>query len=147
MVNVIEQVFRGLAGKDFSVTSAADAHYNCIAWAAGVNDDWWWPGDPGRTHWPASVPREERIEAFRLVFGMLGFEPSSSEEMELGFEKIAIFANALGIPKHAARQLPTGRWTSKLGKMEDIDHDLRDLEGAMYGSVVLVMKRKVHTAA
>ena len=147
MVNVIEQAFPGVAGKSFSVTSATDAHYNCIAWAAGVNDDWWWPGDPGRTHWPASVPREESLEAFRLMFGTLGFEPTSSEEMEPGFEKIAIFANAQGRPKHAARQRPTGRWTSKLGKMEDIEHDLRDLEGAMYGSVVLMMKRNIASAA
>ena len=141
MVNLIEQIFPGLAGKDFKVTSAKDADYNCIAWAAGVNDDWWWPGAPGRTHWPAGVPREERIEAFRLVFGTLGFELSSTEEMEAGFEKIAIFANTHGVPKHAARQLPTGRWTSKLGKMEDIEHDLRDIEGDVYGAVVLVMKR------
>lgn len=106
-----------------------------------MNDDWWWPGSPDRTHWPAGAPREETIEAFRLVFGTFGFEPTSSEAIEPGFEKIAIFANSQGIPKHAARQLATGRWTSKLGKMEDIEHDLRDIEGVVYWSVVLVMKR------
>jgi hypothetical protein len=52
-----------------------------------------------------------------------------------------LFANAQGVPKHAARQLLTGRWTSKLGKMEDIEHGLRDLEGTVYGTVVLIMKR------
>ena len=143
MVNVFEQVLPGLAGKDFSVTSAKDSVYNCIAWAAGVNNNWWWPGDPARTHWPASVPREETIEAFKLMFETLGFQLSSSEEMDPDFEKIALFANEFGRPKHAARQLATGRWTSKLGKMEDIEHDLRDLAGAFYGSVVLVMKRNI----
>ncbi len=86
------------------------------------------------------------MEAFRLMFGTFGFEPCSSEEIEPGFEKIAIFANAQGIPKHAARQLATGRWTSKLGKMEDIQHDLRDIEGELYGAVVLLMKRNIANA-
>lgn len=39
----------------------------------------------------------------------------------------------MGIPSHAARQLPNGRWTSKCGQAEDIEHDLRDLEGRLYG--------------
>jgi hypothetical protein len=63
------------------------------------------------------------------------------DELEAGFEKIALFANNQGIPLHAARQLPSGRWTSKLGELEDIEHTLRDLEGEEYGSVALVMKR------
>ena len=46
-------------------------------------------------------------------------------------------------PKHAARQLPSGRWTSKLGFLEDIEHALHDLEGTEYGAVVLVMKRPI----
>jgi hypothetical protein len=44
-------------------------------------------------------------------------------------------------PLYAARQLPNGRWTSKLGEWEDIEHALHDLTGMVYGSVVLVMKR------
>jgi hypothetical protein len=49
--------------------------------------------------------------------------------------------DAQGSPTHAARQLDNGRWTSKLGELEDIEHSLRDLEGAAYGTVVQVMKR------
>jgi hypothetical protein len=62
--------------------------------------------------------------------------------LESGFEKIALFALE-GLPKHAARQLQSGRWTSKLGRLEDIEHTLDDLTGALYGSVALVMKRPV----
>ncbi len=65
----------------------------------------------------------------------------TDEELEPGFEKIALFADERGIPRHAARQLLTGRWTNKLGELEDIEHGLRDLEGAEYGTVVLVMRR------
>jgi hypothetical protein len=65
----------------------------------------------------------------------------TGDELEAGFEKIALFANDQGQPKHAARQLSDGHWTSKLGKSEDIEHALHDLTGVLYGSVVLIMKR------
>ena len=43
---------------------------------------------------------------------------------------------------HVALQLPTGRWTSKLGGLEDIEHDtLKALEGIDYGEPVRFMKR------
>jgi hypothetical protein len=89
------------------------------------------------------VAREETLAAFRDAFASLGYEDCSSEDPEPGFEKVALFAGAQGEPLHAARQQPEGRWTSKLGELEDIEHDLRDLEGAVYGAVVLLMKRTV----
>jgi hypothetical protein len=52
-----------------------------------------------------------------------------------------LFANDQSIPLHAARQQNNGRWISKLGEQEDIDHALHDLEGEMYGKVVLIMRR------
>ena len=71
---------------------------------------------------------------------MLGYLACDHEQSEAGYEKIALFSLA-SVPKHAARQLPNGRWTSKIGRMEDIEHSLDDLTGMVYGSVVLVMKR------
>jgi hypothetical protein len=44
---------------------------------------------------------------------------------------------------HAARQLPGGRWTSKLGNREDIEHDLNAVSGEAYGTVVMVLKRPI----
>jgi hypothetical protein len=54
-----------------------------------------------------------------------------------------VFAEEQGVPKHVVRPQTDDRWTSKLGKMEDIEHALHDLEGMLYGSVVLIMKRPV----
>jgi hypothetical protein len=71
---------------------------------------------------------------------MLGYLACNYDQPEAGHEKIALFALA-SVPKHAGRQLPNGRWTSKIGRMEDIEHSLHDLTGMVYGSVVLVMKR------
>jgi hypothetical protein len=147
MVRGIEDLFPGLRGPAYQVTSPPDAVYNCIAWAAGATDIWWWPiGDPQRVHWPAGVPREETLEALREAFATLGYAICDHSELEPGHEKVALFTNAVGCPTHAARQLCTGRWTSKLGQLEDIEHALRDLEGTEYGAVVLVMKRPVPAA-
>lgn len=141
MVNPIEIVFPGLAAEDYRITSSANADYNCIAWAAEDMSKWWWPGsDPKREYWPSGVPRETSVNAFQSAFGLLGYFPCTEEKPEPGFEKIALFADASGMPKHAARQLATGRWTSKLGRMEDIEHELRALEGSVYGSVVLILE-------
>ncbi len=141
MVEGIELAFPRLQGADWSVSSPPDDRYNCIAWAVSVTTDWWWPVGLDKTYWPDSVPCEVTLEAFREAFATLGYVVCTGEESELGFQKIAVFANEQGIPKHAARQLDTGRWASKLGKMEDIEHALHDLEGTVYGSVVLIMKR------
>jgi len=63
--------------------------------------------------------------------------------IEDGWEKIAIFADEQGEPLHAARQLPSGRWTSKLGADVDIEHDLAALEGDLYGKVACFLKRRL----
>ena len=64
--------------------------------------------------------------------------------LEDGYEKVAIYARD-GELTHAARQLRDGRWTSKLGKYEDIEHDsLEALYGdgyGEYGSVAVFMVR------
>jgi hypothetical protein len=33
----------------------------------------------------------------------------------IDFQKIAIYADAQNVPRHVARQVPNGEWTSKIG--------------------------------
>jgi hypothetical protein len=136
----LEGYFPNLAPTGYDVTSPADGVYNCIAWAAGVTDAWWWPDPMDLTAWPAAARREETIPAFVEAFETLGFVPCAADALEIGFEKIALYALA-EVPRHAARQLPNGRWTSKLGELEDIEHTLEGLVGDWYGSVVQILKR------
>ena len=68
----------------------------------------------------------------------------TDEALEAGYEKVALYALA-GVPKHAARQLPGGGWTSKLGELDDIEHTLEGLVGSWYGNVVQILKRPVAT--
>jgi hypothetical protein len=144
-VTHLETLFPGLKGSGFSVTSPPTLAYNCIAWAAGDTTIWWWP-DPDEENdavfWPANVAREETLPAFLEAFATLGYEPCSSQDLEDGFEKIALFALPDGAPTHAARQLLTGNWTSKLGALEDIEHPLHAVSGAEYGVVVQVLRRQ-----
>lgn len=84
----------------------------------------------------------ETVAAFQEAFGLLGFVVCQDEQAEPGVEKIALFVDKEG-PQHAARQLPSGRWSSKIGELEDIEHTLRDLEGAEYGMVAVIMSRPI----
>jgi hypothetical protein len=141
MVNLFEDLFPKLHPGNYTITSPATPSYNCVAWAIGITTEWWWPdGDPTRIVWPVNVARALTVESFRDALATVGFVVCS-EDQEVGFERIALFASIASIPTHVARQLPNGHWTSKLGILEDIEHDLRDLEGDAYGTVVLFMKR------
>jgi hypothetical protein len=123
----------------FRITSPASIRYNCIAWAASDDTRWWWPSsDDG--FWPSEVARQETVDVFIRAYATLGYAECASAEPEEGFEKVALYA--LGDePRHAARQLARGAWTSKLGRSEDIEHRLEDLEGPLYGKVVKLFKR------
>lgn len=129
-----------LRDEDFTESSEETTEYNCIAHAAGNAAAWWWPS--GINYWPPSVPEEWTLDAFRQAYATLGYDICDNQDLEAGFEKVAIYTDAEGRPTHAARQLPDGRWTSKLGSLIDIDHaNLDCLAGGGYGSVSLVLRR------
>jgi hypothetical protein len=87
------------------------------------------------------VPREHTIEAYQKAFEASGFAVCSSAALEPGLQKVALYATGTE-PQHAARQLPTGSWTSKIGISDDIEHEtLEALEGEDYSKVVLIMQQ------
>jgi hypothetical protein len=148
MVNELETLFPALRGTDYRLASPKDRKYNCIAWAAADFQRWWWPDPPpddAGYFWPPGVSHAATVAAFVAAFATLGYEPGEGEAAEAGWERIALYATADGVPTHAARQLPNGRWSSKLGRGEDIEHGLHDLEGEIYGTVVQIMKRTIRS--
>jgi len=97
-------------------------------------------------HWPQGIPREETIYAFVQAYETLGYRLCFDEKLEPGIEKIAIYGLEIpgqGIqPTHAARQLESGEWTSKLGDFEDISHTTLDaLNGPVYGRMICCVSR------
>ena len=143
-----EAYFPNLQRDQYEVTSCETATYNCIAHAAGKDDNWWWPAPPP-AYWPPAPALEETVDAFVLAYAVEGYAvcATQSRELESGIEKVAIYVDIDGVPTHAARQLPDGTWTSKLGEWEDIRHyTLEAMEdrgglGLGYGKVALLLRR------
>ena len=133
-----EQQYPNLVIQGYTERSPLNKRYNCIAWAAEDTAHWWWPHPQAK--WLANAPREVTIAAFVTMFEGLGYEACENADLEEGYKKVAIYALA-GEPKHAARQLPNGSWTSKIGGNIDIEHTLQGLEGPFYGTVVAFMKK------
>lgn len=122
----------------FNPISPPSRRYNCIAWAANETHRLWWP-DPN-VYWPPGISLDGSLESFIQAFKSKGYEPCDSSDYEVGFQKIALYVGDNDRPTHAARQVPSGFWTSKLGQNLDIEHELSALEGGMYGRVSQILK-------
>jgi hypothetical protein len=135
--------FPNLSYQNSKPTSPAKNEYNCIAWAYGVDDIWFWPDTDGQYYWPDTIKRSEDINTFIDLFNSIRYVICENSDLEYGYQKIAIYMQD-GSPTHAARQLPDGKWTSKLGSSIDIEHDTLDcLHGPAYGKSAVLMKRPI----
>lgn len=134
-----QEKYPNLLPGTYEVTSPRSKEYNCVAWAANDETTWWWPFDG--YYWPQGVRADDTVAAFAEAFGTLGYEACPEGTLESDWEKIVVYATAAGEPTHAARQLRSGRWTSKLGGSRDIAHDLGAITGPNYGEPALFMKR------
>jgi hypothetical protein len=127
-------------------TSSKSDKYNCIAWAFGDTTRRWWPNSKGY-YWPRGKrPGNSALAEFEAYCADENWEVARDGAVEFGYEKIALYA-LNGEPKHAARQLINGLWTSKLGDHVDVEHRLSDLEGPQYGNVLRIYRRAKTPAA
>ena len=136
----LEQDWPSLARTSYRITSKHTGNYTCLAWAIEETDRWWSPLPDDDYYWPEGIPREVAMSAFVQAYETMGFMVCDDGELETGVEKLAIYATSDARPQHVARQLPNGLWTSKLGRLEDIEHELDGLSGALYGTVQKFMK-------
>lgn len=134
----------------YGETSPPTHQYNCHAWAADSNAQWWQPTLPMPSapwmpiYWPPGLRLGDySLDAFRAAHGSVGFETCEDGSHQDGVEKIAHYILD-GNVSHTARQLPWGSWTSKLGLGHDIEHrSPESLEGPEYGQVAGFMVRAV----
>lgn len=120
--------------KNHRVSSPATDDYNCWSYALGMDDRWCSPKSENDSVWPQGIARSNTVETWISVFGLFGYTRCDSPDHEKGVEKVAIYTDSRGRPIHAARQISSGQWTSKVGTCEDIIHkDLIALEGGRYG--------------
>lgn len=117
---------------------------NCFAWAAGDDARIW---DPKSAYWPPGARREQTFPGVMDAFKVIGYVWCAHAKLEVEFEKVALYNKIYGgnTPNevcHAARQLESGRWTSKLGPWGPVvEHDLSDLEGEEYGFPSYILAR------
>lgn len=92
---------------------------------------------------PGSEPQDNKAATYVRLFEMNGYEVAADESVEDGYKKIALYILD-GNFQHAARQLSATKWTSKIGKHEDIRHELRALERDGphgYGVAIIFMRK------
>ena len=134
-----------LTDQNCEVRSPATRKYNCIAWAVANTTRKWWPDPMGIGYWPPNLNRAVSTEAFLSAYGTFGYTLCCDGTLEPGIEKIALYAKGpkgSELPTHAALQLEDGKWTSKLGDFEDIQHvTVADIEGPVYGRVICYLAR------
>lgn len=139
----IQADFPKLKPGEWEQSSDPDDAYNCIAFAVYDNRQFWDPDMIGVRgyYWPPGIPRDFTVPTLVRLYELHGFITCNSADLEVGYEKVAIY----GIDNegtHAARQLEDGGWISKLGPDEDIEHnDLEGLESDLYGRVKVFMRR------
>lgn len=140
----LEHLFPALSRSEYSKSSEQDRFYNCFAFAVHDTGQYWQKVSVRGYYWP--LERDDRLEDWIKALHLNNFEVTDNRDLEPGFEKVSIYVKA-GSPEHVARQLESGKWTSKIGKLEDIEHaTLSGLEGEEYGEATIFMKRKRFTA-
>jgi len=143
-----EAQFPQLQGR-YTKSSEVTKTYNCAAFAVGDDQNWWDPLPPKTYYWPIQLPpnisEAYAVASYIRAFETRGFRTCSDGSLEAGFEKIAIYGNRWGYFEHAARQLPDGRWISKIAEDEDITHDTVDLLlGEQPGDISYMARPKVN---
>jgi|TARA_Y100000310_G_scaffold342401_1_gene445526 hypothetical protein len=138
-----ERYFPNLIRGQYQDTSSEDPFYNCIAWSVGDESRWWQPSGRAEHYWPPGFPIDDySVNTLVAVFQQFGFELCETADLDQGYEKIAVYASPDRDYAHTARQLVDGRWASKMGEWEDIEHDTVDvLEGQTYGTAQTFLHR------
>ena len=142
-------LFPKLKQTQHAITSDSDKNYNCVAWVLGKTKEFWTPFGliipasfpPYR--WHSDVPQDGSLSSYKVLFQKFGFSMAGDSKPERGYEKIALYEQDDKFT-HVAKQVDESKWSSKLGDIEDIEHELKSLEkkGPLaYGRVACFMKR------
>lgn len=131
--------FPNLNASNHRVTSPPTPAYNCFGWAIGGTEIL--IGPQAGYVWPSEAPLNFKLESFEVALAKFGFERCDDGSLEAESSKVVLFGSTAYV-EHAARQLPDGRWTSKLGREEDIEHDSPDaVAGGVYGPVLAFYRK------
>jgi hypothetical protein len=144
----LQTKFPKLVSGSYQRKSLSTPRYNCVGFANKDERHWWEAGRyGGRFYWPPHVKQSNTVDVIAQIFISDGYTLTDNQEIEPGWEKIAIYVSLEDMEfSHVARS--DGEvWKSKLGKGQDIDHhSLSVLEGDNgdeYGIVDRILKRRI----
>jgi len=144
MIDIDPADFPRLESLGYEETSSPTDEYNCLAFAAGIDDEWW---EPNRGVWPEGIGEEDSLANLIEVYRRYGYECCADGKLEAGYYKIVLYGIEHGgytSYEHAARLGNDGRWYSKLGPDEDIAHaSIEAVEGPLYGRALQYMRRAI----
>lgn len=122
---LFKEIFPDLDVDKTVVTAPATMDYNCIAWTVGETKQWFWP--PKMYYW-----RHPDQSAFDLFYEKNGFVRAEKGEIAVwgtngGYN---LTHGCVSGPGHGPS------WESKCGDLAQIQHELSELEGNIYGKPV-----------
>lgn len=128
----------------FRINSPRTSVYNCIAFALGLTDRWVDPSVNIPGHWWPPLQQSDPYSDKSLieVFEFFGFTECEDNNIEDGYDKVALFGND-DVWKHAAKIVDENLEHSKFGNCWDAYHKPESVFGPVYGYIYTYMKRKV----
>ena len=134
----IERSFPNLKHKEnFEYTSNQTDDYNCVAWANEKDDDF-----ITIPYYNSNDCFNDMLEGYINYFISFGFERTEYFEKDNKYTIIALYTKDENQFMHVARLLENGKWTSKIGNWEDIEHTtLNSLSGGAYGEPTVFMRK------
>jgi hypothetical protein len=93
-------------------------------------------------YWPPGFPLSDSVDILIKIFELHGYSKCDARDQEPGYERVVIYCRD-GRFKHAARQLRSGRWTSKVGEEQVIEHERAEhVVCDDYGTIAQFLRRK-----
>lgn len=132
-------------GDNFSYTSLKRRGFNCVAYALEFENKDWDMLVFAKIYNLDKTQLDHSANGYAKIFSeKFGFEKCDNPNLEEGFKKIALYENNEGDFTHIARQMESGKWTSKMGNYEDIEHyDLIGISGNFYGKPSMYMRKVI----
>ena len=142
--------FPKLNWQTFEEKSEATFKYNCIAFAVCDESQPWWPNRDDH-YWPSEeegIRTKETVAAFIAAYGTKRyFACGKDDSLEVGFEKIAIYANPERKNPHMQRVNDPMEDGGVNGGGIDIWHDsLAEVDGTIVRGSSLLLKagKRIH---
>ena len=139
--DLLTRAFPNLANEGLDIVDEPSPWYNCIAYATGDTSKWWWPD--GINYSPPWATPTTNMESLLEAFAGQGYERCDDNNVEANHHKVALYEEQ-GQMRHAAAQMPNGRWRSKMGRGPVIEHTSPDsLSEGPYGNPTVFMRKAI----